>query len=86
MNDKPVTVGDVLRAFDANELELPSANLLVLRKQLGQTQLQFAETMGVSLMTISRWERGEIAVPGPAQRLAQVLLALRPIVQLLHLP
>jgi DNA-binding transcriptional regulator YiaG len=37
-------------------------------------------------MTISRWERGEIAVPGPAQRLAQVLLALRPIVQLLHLP
>jgi len=86
MNDKPVTVGDVLRAFDADELELPSANLLVLRKQLGQPQLQFAETMGVSLMTISRWERGEIAVPGPAQRLAQVLLALRPIVQLLHLP
>ena len=55
-----------------------------LRKFLGHTQLRFAETMGVSLMTVSRWERGEVAVPGPAQRLAQLILALRPAVEWLR--
>jgi putative transcriptional regulator len=39
-----------------------------LRKQLGLTQTQFAGKIGVHLQTISRWERGETAPLGLAQK------------------
>jgi putative transcriptional regulator len=64
--------------------EMTGDDIKVLRQQLGQTQTEFAKTMGVTLITVGRWERGEIQVPGPARRLAQLLAALRPAVELLH--
>ncbi len=40
--------------------ESPSTALLVkeTRKRLGLTQLQFAQTLGVSFQSVNRWERG----------------------------
>jgi putative transcriptional regulator len=64
--------------------QMDGGDIRRLRQHLGQTQTQFASTMGVTLITVGRWERGEIQVPGPARRLAQVLLALRPAVEMLH--
>jgi len=46
-----------------------------LRKSIGLSQTKLAHEMGVTLRTISRWERGEFPIP----RLAE--LALRSVVQ-----
>ncbi|HIF10431.1 MAG TPA: XRE family transcriptional regulator [Sneathiellales bacterium] len=59
--------------------------ILAVRKQLGKTQVEFADMMGVNKTTVSRWERGDIDVPGPAKQLAKVLLALKPAADLLYL-
>jgi DNA-binding transcriptional regulator YiaG len=40
-----------------------------IRQQLGMTQAEFAERLGVHTMTVSRWERGTVAVPEPVARL-----------------
>ncbi len=39
----------------------PSIPMLVkeTRKRLGLTQLQFAQTLGVSFQSVNRWERGK---------------------------
>ncbi len=41
--------------------ELLSTAVLVkeTRKRLGLTQLQFAQTLGVSFQSVNRWERGK---------------------------
>jgi transcriptional regulator with XRE-family HTH domain len=46
------------------------------RKQLGLTQVVLAERIGVHEITISRWERDVVAVPGPV---AQLVLLLKPV-------
>lgn len=40
-----------------------------LRKALAMSREQFAELLGISSMTVYRWERGKTAVTGPARRL-----------------
>ena len=41
--------------------ELLSTAVLVkeIRKRLGQTQVQFAQELGVSFQSVNRWERGK---------------------------
>jgi len=46
-----------------------ASRVLSLRKRLGLTQETFAQRLGVSFVSVSRWENG--AVPG---RLAQMIL------------
>jgi len=46
----------------------------MLRKSIGSSQTKLAQEMGVTLRTISRWERGEFPIP----RIAE--LALRTVI------
>jgi len=45
---------------------MTQAELKALREQLGLSQSQFAQLMGVHPMTVSKWERGA-AFPSPYQ-------------------
>lgn len=44
-----------------------------VRRQLGLTQREFGERVGVAAMTVSRWERGVLAVGSTAAILIQLL-------------
>ncbi len=44
-----------------------------VRRQLGLTQGEFAERIGVHLVTVSRWERGEMGIRESAARLIRLL-------------
>ena len=46
--------------------EWESENVKELRKRLGMTQKQFAEAIGVHVVTIIRWEKGSFAPSGLA--------------------
>ena len=45
---------------------MTKAEIAQLRKDLGLSQVQFAQLFDVHFMTVSKWERGE-AVPSPLQ-------------------
>lgn len=45
----------------------PAVDVLQLRTRLGLNQSQFADLFGVHAMTVSKWERGELA-PDPWRR------------------
>ncbi|MBI5864073.1 MAG: helix-turn-helix domain-containing protein [Planctomycetes bacterium] len=57
---------DRIRALAGGSLaQAPSPGYLVaLREGLGQTQTEFGEAVGVTKLTVSRWERGTLR-PGP---------------------
>jgi transcriptional regulator with XRE-family HTH domain len=42
-----------------------------IRGQLGWTQSQLANELGVTSNTVARWERGEVAIREPVARLLQ---------------
>lgn len=46
-----------------------------LRRRLGLTQSRFASIIGVSVLTVKRWEAGTTRVDGPAERLIVLLAA-----------
>lgn len=52
----------------------PAARLVAVRARLGLSQSGFARLVRVSdLRTVRRWERAEIAVPGPVLVLLELL-------------
>lgn len=53
-------------------------DLLTIRKRLGLTQSAMAEKLGLNQSTISRFERGDLAVDKRTQLAAQALLAAAP--------
>lgn len=57
---------DHIRAVAGGSLaQAPSPGYLTaLREGLGMTQTEFGETVGVTKLTVSRWERGTLR-PGP---------------------
>jgi len=57
---------------------MTGTELVALRARLKLTQVAFAERLGVHANTLARYERGEIAIPEPVARLAQILAARRP--------
>ena len=44
-----------------------------VRKALGLTQSQFAELLGVHLVTVKKWETGKQGMRAPADRLIRLL-------------
>lgn len=44
-----------------------------LRSRLGFTQSQFARVLGVHPLTVSRWERGQVAPDGPTALLLETM-------------
>jgi len=50
-----------------------------IRQKLSLTQAALAEAIGVTPNTIARWERGEMAISGPAAKLLEKLAKERKI-------
>jgi transcriptional regulator with XRE-family HTH domain len=46
-----------------------------LRKRLGLTQVELGELTGVHAMTVSRWERGTVAIREQTAKLLRLLEA-----------
>lgn len=50
--------------------------LRTIRKQLGLSLMQFAPQLGIHWNTLARFERGEINISGPVEKLSRLLLEL----------
>jgi transcriptional regulator with XRE-family HTH domain len=50
---------------------MTGSQLKKIRGQLGWTQAEMAERVGVTPNTVARWERGEIVIREPIARLIQ---------------
>lgn len=48
-----------------------------IRHELGLSQRQFAELVGVHMMTVSKWERGINPISAPTARLIEMIRAIR---------
>jgi DNA-binding transcriptional regulator YiaG len=48
-----------------------------LRKEIGLTQVQLSEALGVRANTVARWERGELRIGEPVARLLKLLASNR---------
>jgi transcriptional regulator with XRE-family HTH domain len=53
------------------------SQLRAIRQELGLTQAELAETIGVRPNTVARWERGEIGISEPTTRLVEKIAAER---------
>ena len=55
---------------------MSGVELRTIRKRLGFTLQQFAPQLGIHWNTLARFERGEINISGPVEKLARLLLRL----------
>jgi putative transcriptional regulator len=58
---------------DARVTVIETPDVPAIRKKLGFTQQEFAESFGVSLGTLRNWEQGARLPEGPARVLLQVI-------------
>jgi DNA-binding transcriptional regulator YiaG len=49
---------DYLWLVKAKPVELTNEQVHGIRRSLGMTQIEFGDLIGVTMMTVSRWERG----------------------------
>ena len=54
---------------------MTAAEFLTLRRRTGLSQAKLARLIGVCIATVSRWERGVTAVPGPVGKLMERMAA-----------
>lgn len=57
------------------EVEVGAADVRAVRERSGMTQRQFADTFGVGLGTLQKWERGQRHPSGAARSLLLVMQA-----------
>ena len=50
--------------------------LRFLRKEMGLTQADLAQRIGLSDQQVARWEKGESEINGPAEKLIRIFYAL----------
>ena len=55
---------------------MSGVELRTIRQRLGFTLQQFAPQLGIHWNTLARFERGEINISGPVEKLARLLLQL----------
>src|SRR3954463_14361531 len=51
---------------------MDSATFKEIRQSLGWSQADFASELGTATNSVARWERGEIPIPGPVSKLAEL--------------
>jgi DNA-binding transcriptional regulator YiaG len=56
---------------------MTSKDIRRLRKQLGLSQSEFAELVGVTANTVARWERGEMGLRTTTVKLLEILATSR---------
>ena len=61
-------------------VELRPADIRAIRQRLGQSQLDFARMISVSVATLQNWEQGRRKPVGPAQALLRIAAARPQIV------
>ena len=57
--------------------ELSPRELRFLRKTLDLSQAELAEKLGNTSQSIARWEKGEVTIPGPAEKLLRAYFLAR---------
>jgi putative transcriptional regulator len=55
--------------------EFTPVNVKAIRQQLGKSQTEFAQMIGVSVATLRNWEQGRRRPEGPARALLKVAAA-----------
>ena len=55
----------------ATACDLKASELKRIREELGLTQEQLADEVGVHRVTVAKWEAGDRGIPGPVARLVQ---------------
>lgn len=69
------------------EVRMEADDIRKVRERSGLTQTQFAETFGIGLGTLQKWERGERRPSGAAKSLLRVMQADLPsVVKALGMP
>lgn len=62
--------------MDSYILAMQGEELRTIRKQLGLTQVGFAEELGLHWNTLARLERGEVTITRMVEKFARLLLQL----------
>lgn len=77
--DEYVSIQNVDGLWRAISMNLVSSQKLLsprairfLRAQMGYTQAEMADLLGVDDQTVARWEKGQARLPGPADRSLRV--------------
>lgn len=55
---------------------LSGKDIRFLRNTLDMTQAELADVLGTTVQTFARWEKGEVEIPGPAERLLRVVFTI----------
>lgn len=74
MSRNPLTRYNTLRILTV----MTGEEVRRIRKRLGLTQAEFAETVGVATNSVARWERGELGIRESAARLMRLLEKSKP--------
>ncbi len=61
-------------------MRVDAEDIRTVRERSGLTQIQFAQTFGIGLGTLQKWERGERRPSGAARSLLRVMQADLPLV------
>ena len=63
-----------------NRKALAPKEIKFLRKTMEMTQSELAEVLGKTSQSVARWEKGEVSIPGSAEKLLRALFYARHII------